>query len=484
MADGHKHGRIVPPMGRMQKFKPFDEYGKTGLKQYAGIMMEEFLPQLQGQRGIQAYREMADNDDIVGAILFAIKMLIRQVDWDIEKQGNTAADKDAAEFVKSCIDDIYPNWANTVAEILSFLTYGWSYHEICYKRRLGKQKDHVISSKFDDGLIGWQKFPIRSQDTLWRWEYDENERLTGMSQMAPPDYAIRTIPREKALHFVTESAKENPEGRSILRNSYRLWYFKKRMQEIEGIGVERDLAGLPVLVAPEDVDLWDTEDPDMAVMLAYAETLVQNVRRDALEGIVLPHGWEFQLLSGGSKRQFEIGTIIERYDTRIAMTTMADFVLLGHQNVGSFALSSNKTKLFSVALGIYLDIICGEFNTHAIPKLIDLNAEHFKGITEYPKLIHGDVEERNLVELSTFLKDMIGIGLLEPDENLADYVRREANLPKRIEGQDFPKFDDEEEENEPEKGEKRKTGRETDEKPQNKRVSVEDENTRRDRRTR
>ncbi len=73
----------------------------------------------------------------------------------------------------------------------------------------------------------------------------------------------------------------------------------------------------------------------MARALAYAEKLVRNIRRDEKEGIVLPHGWTFSLVSGGSRRQFEIGSIIERIDNRMAMTCMADFVLLGHQQTGS-----------------------------------------------------------------------------------------------------------------------------------------------------
>lgn len=59
------------------------------------------------------------------------------------------------------------------------------------------------------------------------------------------------IPMSKAMLFRTESVKDNPEGRSILRNAYRSWYFKRRIQEIEAIGIERDLAGLPVIHAPE-----------------------------------------------------------------------------------------------------------------------------------------------------------------------------------------------------------------------------------------
>ena len=88
--------------------------------------------------------------------------------------------------------------------------------------------------------------------------------------------------------------------------------------------------------------------------MAYAEMLVQNIRRDAKEGLVLPPGWKLELLSSGSKRQFEVGTVIDRYDKRMAMTAMADFILLGHQGTGSFALSDNKTELFSVALGTYM----------------------------------------------------------------------------------------------------------------------------------
>ena len=59
------------------------------------------------------------------------------------------------------------------------------------------------------------------------------DSLIGMTQQPPPDYGLLTIPISKAMLFRTESAKDNPEGRSILRNAYRSWYFKRRIQEIE-----------------------------------------------------------------------------------------------------------------------------------------------------------------------------------------------------------------------------------------------------------
>lgn len=408
------------------------EIGRVGQRRYGGVFYEEFLPELRGRRGVEVYHEMAENDDIVGAILFSIEMLVKQATWNVEPSGASAKDKEAAEFVRGCMDDMSDTWIDTVSEILSFLTYGWSFHEIVYKRRMGKNRDPRTKSKYTDGLIGWQKLPIRSQETLYQWEYDENDNLVAMTQQPPPGYELFTIPMEKALLFRTKSRKDNPEGRSVLRNAYRPWYFKRRIQEIEGIGIERDLAGLPVIKAPEGLDIWDAENPDTTKIRASLETMVKNIRRDQAEGVVLPFGFELELLASGGKRQFDTSGIIDRYDSRIAMTVLADFILLGHQQVGSFALSSDKTELFAAAIGAYLDIICETFNNKAIPALIDINGDHFKGITDYPKLTHGDIEDADIEKIGTFVKDMTGIGVITPDDGLEDYVRQIGNLPARV----------------------------------------------------
>ena len=407
----------------------FREYGKTGLFRFdTGWIYEEFLRELQGRKGIEVYKEMSENDDIIGAILFATEMLMRQSKWSIQEAGTEQVDLDAAEFVRTCMDDMEETWSDFISEVLSFLTYGWSYHEIVYKRRMGRSKNPETNSKYTDGLIGWRKLPIRSQDTLWEWKYDEKDNLIGLVQCAPPLYEQVFIPIEKALHFKTKSRKGNPEGRSVLRNCYRNWYFKRCIQEIEGIGIERDLAGLPVLEAPEGVDIWSDE---YAAELAKAERIVRSVRRDEREGIVLGNGWKFSLTSTGGRRQFDTNQIIERYDTRMAMTVLADFVLLGHQAVGSFALSSDKTELFGVALGAFLDLICEVFNNQAIPRLIDINGEHFAGITDYPILTHGDIETQDLSQLGEFVSKMVGIGAITPDESMEDYLRLAADLPER-----------------------------------------------------
>lgn len=413
------------------------EYGRIGQNRWDGVFSEEFLPELQGLKGIKVYREMERNDDTVGAIMFAIKMLIRQAAWSVEPGGESAKDREAAEFVESCMGDMQSTWTDTISEILSFLPYGWSFHEIVYKRRMGKNRNRNVSSKYSDSLIGWQKIPVRSQDTLYRWEYDDKDNLIGMTQMPPPDYGLLTIPIQKAMLFRTESAKDNPEGRSILRNAYRSWYFKRRIQEIEAVGIERDLAGLPVIYGPDGLDLWDPDDPDSMRIYAELVKMVKNIRRNEYEGLVLPSGYKAELLSTGGSRQFDTNAIINRYDTKIAMTVIADFLMLGHQQVGSFALSSDKTELFSVAIGAFMDIICETFNNQGIPSLIDINGNHFEGITDYPKLTHGDIEDMDISKLSAFIKDMTGVGILIPDEALEDHIRRAAHLPERMNIEDM-----------------------------------------------
>ena len=145
------------------------------------------------------------------------------------------------------------------------------------------------------------------------------------------------------------------------------------------------------------------------------------------------NGWKLELISSGSRRQFDTNAVIDRYDKRIATSVLADFVMLGQQQVGSFALADNKTKIFAMAIGTYLDTICEVFNNQGIPRLIDINGDHFKGITDYPTMVHGDIEDKDVAQFSDYVTKMVGAGILVPDESLEDEVRRVGGLPEKME---------------------------------------------------
>ncbi len=405
----------------------FNEIGRTGLNRWGGQVQEEFLRELQGTRGMKIYREMSTNDAVIGAILFAFEYLARQVSWTMEPATGENRDKERADLVWGALNDMNHSWNNTLSEIFSMLVFGWAWFEIVLKRRQGDQRDAKRKSKFNDNKIGWRKWAIRAQETIHEWKFDDEGGIQAMVQMAAPDFQIFTIPIEKSLLFRTSIHRNNPEGKSLLRGAYRSWFFKKRIEEIEGIGIERDLAGLPQIIPPSNYDLWNSNDPKAVAMLAKAEKMVRSIRRDEQEGIVLPNGWEIKLLSTGGRRQFDTNAIITRYDQRMAMSVLADFILIGHEQVGSFALSSSKTHLFAVALGSILDSIADVVNNHAVPTFLRLNGEP----TENPPLLkHGDIESADLAAIGEFVAKLSAAGIDLTDESTVKHLRDQANLPE------------------------------------------------------
>lgn len=426
----HDHPLAVPPTG-------FAEIGRTGLQQWGGFVREEFLRELQGRRGMLTFREMSLNDATIGAILFAFKYLTRPVLWRVDQAPDTGTKgEEVAEFIDGALfKDMSWSWWQTLNEILSMLVYGWAFFEVVFKRRGGPVRDPKTRSKFSDGKIGWRKWAPRGQDTLVRWELDDHDGIQGMHQQAFPRFQQVFLPIQKALLFRTDTERNNPEGRSILRTAYRSFYYKRRIQEVEGIGIERDLAGLPMLTPPEKVDIWNTQAPEMVALKQEAERVVRSIRRDEQEGIVKPHDWKLELLTTGGTRQFDTSAIISRYDQRIAMSVMADFLLIGHQRVGSFALMSSKTKLFATALGGFLAGIRDVVNRHAIPQLVALNGWPGELV---PTLEFGDIETVDLKDLGAYVQNLAGAGLLFPDKELERHLRAQGNLPPPEEGAAAP----------------------------------------------
>ena len=133
-----------------------NQLGVVGLKQTGGWILEEFLIDLRGERGQKIFTEMAENDEIIGAILNSIDMLIRQVDWNVQEASQDSVDLEAAQFLQECMEDMSHSFKDMVSEALSMLQYGWSWHEIVYKLRGGPgERDPTKRSKFSDGRIGW-----------------------------------------------------------------------------------------------------------------------------------------------------------------------------------------------------------------------------------------------------------------------------------------------------------------------------------------
>ena len=260
--------------------------------------------------------------------------------------------------------------------------------------------------------------------------------------MDPSTGGTYIIPIEKSLLFRTTTAKNNPEGSSILSNAYRPWFFKRRIEEIEAVGIERDLAGLPIAYLPPEY-LSSTATADQVSVLNTVKDIVTSIKRNEQEGIVMPTMYDdaghkmfdLQLLSSGGSRQFDTDKIIQRYDQRMSMSILSDFILLGSDRVGSYALGASKMDLWSMSVDSIAKNIAEVMNQYAIPRLLKLNG---MDISRAPFLTYGEVAHIDLTEISDFVTKLAQAGVLMPDPKLEDYLREMAGLqPAEHDGQNF-----------------------------------------------
>jgi len=426
-------------MVRKKKVDPFVELGTTGLRETGGRVLDEFLSNLKGRRAAQTYEEMSKNSSTVGALLFITESLARQCSWTIEPSGDSPEQQEWAEFVRSALfEDMEMTWPELLTEILTMFVFGWSYHEIVYKQRKGlNSKDKRFKSRFNDGKIGWRKIEGRAQQSLERWEITDDGTILGMWQNDFYNKSLNNfIPAEKALLFRTKRIRNNPEGVSILRTALTDYFYLKRIQEIEAIGIERELAGLPLATMP--VEYFKAgPDTDQARVKKHMEDMLATIRSDERAYILFPPeqdregkptGWSFKLVSSGGSRAVDTNNAKNYYKQGIFQSALAQFLQLGMSGGGSHAQVREHISTFGTALGAQLDAIQEIFNRQAIPRLMELNGVDQEN---WPKLKHGKVEAPSMSELSSYISKLVSTNVIIPDEKLEDHMRDLADLPMR-----------------------------------------------------
>ena len=413
----------------------FDDFGASGVRRQSGIIDAEFLPALRGRKGVKVYREMEANSHTIAALLFAIRQLIKSVTWTVEADDTSEEQEAAKVFLEECLEDMSHSWESCLDEILSMLPYGWAYMEVTYKERRGPwEKEAKHKSKFTDGKIGWRKIQLRSQETMQRWVFDDEGEVKGLIQIAPPKWKQVYIPIEKALHFRYGSGV-SPEGISMLRPMYPLYMACKRLLEIALIGMERDLAGMPVAYVP-DRFMAAPKNSKEGKAFEQFKKMVKSIRRDEHDGLVLPLKYDrntkqpefkFELMASGGSRQANPIEVIESFEAGILRTVMADWMKLGQSGGGSYSMHISQTAIFRQGLESIANSIADVFNRHAIPKLFELN--NMK-LDQLPKLVPEAVDPPPLDQLAAAMSQFASMGMeWFPDADLEEYIRKIAHLP-------------------------------------------------------
>lgn len=434
---------IDPP----DRFK-LGEIGYQGLNMFQGISREEIKKELNFPYNVTTYKQMSYHGT-VNAALTLYEALILQAKWRvIEPENATEAEKKQAQFIRECMDDMEHSWMDFIRNILSMNTFGFSILEKVYRKRT-----IANGSDYDDGLIGWKKIPIRTQETIRKFIFaPDGNSILGVQQslagvMDPYNQfgsrpSIVNLPASKILVFRTGRHRGDPFGKSPLRDAYLAWRYLTAIEEIEANGVAKDMVGLPILSIPAQYLSADAS-PDQVAVRNYWENALRNLQMNQQSAVMLPSTtdpdskaplFDLKLLSVDSKKSFDTGKVKEYYKNLILTSLFADLLTMGQSSTGSYALGSIKTSLVGVAINNMVQNICEVINNDLIRQTYVLNGWN---PARRCKIDFDDLEAPNLDEFSKFVQRVGSVGFLTKDLDIINKVRETLGVDELPEGTDI-----------------------------------------------
>ncbi|MCX7015286.1 MAG: DUF935 family protein [Candidatus Sumerlaeota bacterium] len=386
---------------------PNVEVGTTGTPFFSGYLRDlgEYNSALEGLAAFSIYEKMRRSDAQVAATLMAMKLPILSAEWTVSAPANaTSVEQEAADLVRECLlGDI--KFSAVVRNALLMLDFGCSAHEEVWR--------------IDGNRVRIAKLAPRLPVTFQRWITDENEDLVAIEQYGAKGqtYVTVTVPAEKLALFTHEQEGSNFAGRSMLRCAYQHWYIKSNLYKIDAISIERNGMGIPYAIMAENAKKEDRE-----IALGYVASLSTHEKA----GIVLPNGWVFGL-KGVEGTLRDPQESIAHHSMMIAMSALAQFMMLGQTTGGNRALGESLGDFFYMGLQATAKAISEELSRTTIRRLCDYN---FAGMTRYPKITAQKIQGIEFGTLYAALKEFAGAGLVQGDDELETYLRKTMGLPR------------------------------------------------------
>ena len=412
------------------------EMGYNGLAISAGRINEEIKTELQFPNSIITYKQMSYDSMIASALSYYEHMMLKAKFSFLPHPLANETQKEYASFLQECVGDMEHSWQDFIQEVSSMNTYGFCVNEIVLRKRL-----YSKGSKYNDGNIGIKKLPIRSQDSISKWNYDKDQELVSLEQtVSRLDSSGRmahtvsgepiTIPRNKFLLFRLGKKKDSPVGESPLRGCYYPWKFKIAVEELESMGLSRDLAGVPIAWIPAQMMAKDA-DPELKLQYLKIQQIVRNINNNQQAGLVMPMLYDentkqplvkFELLKNEGGKAYDTTKIKDYYCKAILTALSADILLMGQSSTGSYALGNIKNTLSAIAIETKLKEICNVLNQQLIPLLAKLNGWD---LSRLPNIVIDDLESVSLEEVSKYIQRLASVGFLP---QTLDVVNKGLNL--------------------------------------------------------
>ena len=439
--------KITKAKAEVPRFQ-MSSIGYSGLTVTSGQIVEELKRELTFPTSVITYKQMAYDGVVAAALNYYEHMMLKARFTVKPHQLATEEHKQYAVFLEECMNDMEHSWQDFIQEVTSMNTFGFCVNEIVLRKRLLSK-----GSKYNDGKIGIHKLPIRSQDSISGWVYDDEQKLVGVKQtinktgrngqvLLSKKGSEVVIPREKFLLFRLGKKKDSPLGESPLRSCYYSWKYKVAVEDLENLGLSRDLSGIPIAEVPPQI-MGDDASPEHKAQYEMWKNIVRNIHNNNQAGLVLPLMYDpdtkqpmykFSLLKNDGGKAYDTKSIKEYYCNAILTSLSADHLLMGQSTTGSYALGTMKGTMAAIAIESKLKEICNVINQHLIPLLAKLNGWD---LTRLPTLSAEDLEASSLEETSKYLQRVGAVGFLPRTPEVINKVLDVLGLEPLKEGADL-----------------------------------------------
>lgn len=384
------------------------------------VVTDDPVAELRGQSRARILRQMGENDLTLAGVLFALKTLIRSAEWQVIAADKTIAAKKMAEDVSDMLfKRLERSFMDVIGEACTAFHYGFAPIEFVYRQR-------------EDSRYEIRTFKLRSQLRITQWFMDDEETPQGFTIQT--DYgAQRDVPLDRCVNVRVEATLDNPEGYSILRPTWRTWKRKEQIENAEGRYALR-AAGFPLVRIPGK--LFNPQTPEDIEIRASFDLLLADLAKDQKGALLLPSDvdantkallYDVSYVIADARRGGDMTPIINRFNQQMAASMLADFILLGGDGTKpSFALSSDKTDMFTKAIMWALRMIGQAFTTQALTRMWELNGYE---PALMPKIEARDVADTSIANAAAYLKDLVGANVITPDDKLEEHMREVAQLP-------------------------------------------------------
>lgn len=435
-------------------YSPTKVYGSTGSRTYGGTPdNRETNRKLIGTQRYTTYDNAVANTDVIGVGVRLFLNLLAGATWDAvpakppasEATAGDAGDADeptpeaqlmADRIRELVLEGTATTWQTIMKWLGGFLYYDFRIAEAIYGRR-------------KNGFIGLADLSPRPNQTIEQWSVTPAGEVLGVVQRNPQTQEYVAIPRGKLVVLADGTISSAPEGLGILRHTIEAAARIARLLDLETIGYETTMEGMPIGRAPyialKKLEASGTIPGFKAAdATAGIEAMVQNKVVTRQRGLMLDSEpfkdnsgnpssvkqFDLEVVRGEGKGAADIDNAIQREKRFLAMVLSIEHLILGGER-GAMNLAEEKNARLIALINNALAEIAAALKRDVVTVVMRLNGWP---IELTPDLVPADVTKIDATVIAAVLRDLAQagdmLGAPTPDK-APDEVRRAMGLSPR-----------------------------------------------------